>query len=169
MYQGRFMWERYSVIIKCCLWLKMQQNCLNSGPLKRKNLVKLSGLHIKCVEPFLPYFPDGLRLWGCWLCLRTGHLRLPENQTMLSRVHDPQVPKLIAIKRHVYWREQPNRYTQTILITALFCSPDEVSSIGFHQDRPVVAFGSTGGCVHLFSLCWQRFLMTSKSSLSSTF
>lgn len=30
---------------------------------------------------------------------------------------------------------------------------DEVSSIGFHQDRPLVAFGSTGGCVHLFSLC----------------
>lgn len=102
MYQGRFMWERYSVIIKYCLWLKMQQNCLNSGPLKRKNLVKLSGLHIKCVEPFLPYFPDGLRLWGCWLCLRTGHLRLPENQTMLSRVHDPQVPKLIAIKRLMF-------------------------------------------------------------------
>jgi len=30
---------------------------------------------------------------------------------------------------------------------------DEVSSVEFHRDRPVVAFGSTGGCVHLFSLC----------------
>ncbi|KAL9956344.1 hypothetical protein ACROYT_G037809 [Oculina patagonica] len=30
---------------------------------------------------------------------------------------------------------------------------DEVNSIGFHQDRPVIAFGSTSGCVHLFSMC----------------
>ena len=43
---------------------------------------------------------------------------------------------------------------KNLLITALFCSPDEVGSIGFHQDRPVVAFGSSSGCVHLFSLSW---------------
>ncbi|XP_022782318.1 uncharacterized protein LOC111323273 [Stylophora pistillata] len=30
---------------------------------------------------------------------------------------------------------------------------DKVSCIGFHESRPVVAFGSASGCVHLFSLC----------------
>ena len=36
---------------------------------------------------------------------------------------------------------------------SMLCFADEVSSIGFHQDRHLIAFGSASGCVHLFSLC----------------
>ena len=36
--------------------------------------------------------------------------------------------------------------------SALLYFADELSSIAFHQGKPLIAFGSAGGCVHLFSL-----------------
>jgi len=36
--------------------------------------------------------------------------------------------------------------------SALLYFADELNSIAFHQGKPLIAFGSAGGCVHLFSL-----------------
>ena len=52
--------------------------------------------------------------------------------------------------------EQANRGVQpgviSLIVVVVVVADDPVSSIGFHQNRPLIAFGSANGCVHLFSL-----------------
>ena len=61
-----------------------------------------------------------------------------EEKTHLSALHE-------QAKRGV----QPGLSS---LIVVSVVADDPVSSIGFHQNRPLIAFGSANGCIHLFSL-----------------
>ena len=56
--------------------------------------------------------------------------------------------QIILIEPYV---QQPCSLLPPPTVTFLLCFADEVSSIGFHQDKPLMAFGSVTGCVHLFS------------------
>lgn len=74
---------------------------------------------------------------------------------------DPLMPQITTTKSSPWLSSAPslgsimNTFTTMLYLSCLYFL-DKVSSVGFHRDWPVVAFGSASGCVHLFSIGWRQ-------------